>query len=53
MHRILKNIKTSFFGSLAGGSLILDGISQRNWVSIIAGVFTAITGLMAKDNDVQ
>lgn len=53
MNRILKNIKTSFFGSLAGGSLILDGISQRNWVSIIAGVFTAITGLMAKDNDVQ
>lgn len=53
MHRILKNIKTTFFGSIAGGSLIVDGIAQKNWISIIAGIFTALTGLMAKDNDVQ
>jgi hypothetical protein len=53
MKRILKNIKTSFFGSIAGGSLILDGIQHNNWISIIAGIATAITGLLSKDNDVQ
>jgi len=53
MKRILKNIKTSLFGSIAGGSLILDGIQQNNWVTIIAGIAAAITGLLAKDNDVQ
>jgi hypothetical protein len=53
MNRILKNIKTSFFGSIAGGSLILDGIQERNWITIIAGIAAAITGLLAKDNDVQ
>jgi hypothetical protein len=49
----LKNIKTSFFGSIAGGSLILDGIQQRNLITIFAGIAAAITGLLAKDNDVQ
>jgi hypothetical protein len=53
MKRILKNIKTSFFGSIAGGSLIADGIAQNNWITIIAGIAAAITGLLAKDNDVQ
>jgi hypothetical protein len=53
MKRILKNIKTSLFGSIAGGSMILDGIQQNNWVTIIAGIAAAITGLLAKDNDVQ
>jgi hypothetical protein len=53
MHRILKNIKTSFFGSIAGGSLIIDGIAERNWITIIAGIAAAITGLLAKDSDVQ
>ena len=53
MHRILKNIKTSFFGSIAGGSLIIDGLAQKNWISVIAGIATAVTGLLAKDSDVQ
>jgi hypothetical protein len=53
MKRILKNIKTSLFGSITGGSLILDGIQQKNWVTIIAGIAAAITGLLAKDSDVQ
>jgi hypothetical protein len=53
MKRIFKNIKTSFFGSIAGGSLILDGIQHNNWINIIAGIATAITGLLAKDSDVQ
>lgn len=53
MKRILKNIKTSLFGSIAGGSLILDGIQQNNWITIIAGLAAAITGLLAKDSDVQ
>lgn len=53
MKRILKNIKTSFFGSIAGGSMIVDGIAQNNWITIIAGIAAAITGLLAKDSDVQ
>ena len=53
MKRILKNIKTSFFGSIAGGSLIVDGIAEKNWITIIAGIAAAITGLLAKDSDVQ
>ena len=53
MKRILKNIKTSIFGSIAGGSLILDAINQKNWITLIAGIAAAITGLLAKDNDVQ
>jgi hypothetical protein len=53
MKRILKNIKTSFFGSIAGGSLIIDGIAEKNWITIIAGIAAAITGLLAKDSDVQ
>jgi hypothetical protein len=53
MKRILKNIKTSFFGSIAGGSLIADGIAQNNWITIVAGIAAAITGLLAKDSDVQ
>ena len=53
MKRILKNIKTSFFGYIAGGSLIIDGIAEKNWITIIAGIAAAITGLLAKDNDVQ
>jgi hypothetical protein len=53
MKRIFKNIKTSFFGSIAGGSLIMDGIAQKNWITIIAGIAAAITGLLAKDSDVQ
>ena len=53
MRRILTNIKTSFFGSIAGGSLIADGLASRNWIQVIAGIATAIVGLMAKDSDVH
>lgn len=51
MRRILQNIKTSFFGSIAGGSLIIEGLHNKNWGSVIAGIATAILGLMAKDSD--
>lgn len=51
MRRILQNLKTSLFGSVAGGSLIADGIAQKNWISVLAGIATALTGLMAKDSD--
>lgn len=51
MRRILTNLKTSLFGSIAGGSLIVDGISQKNWISVLAGIATAFLGLLAKDSD--
>ena len=53
MKRILKNIKTSVFGSIAGLPMIIEGIGSKNWTLAISGVGMLITGLLAKDNDVQ
>lgn len=53
MRKILTNIKTSFFGSIAGGSLIADGLTSHNWIQVIAGIATALVGLLAKDSDVH
>ena len=47
----MANLKTSFFGSIAGGTMIIDAIAQKNWIMLIAGIATAVTGLMAKDSD--
>lgn len=49
MKTILKNIKTSIAGSIAGLPLILDGLATKNWVQIISGIGILITGLLAKD----
>jgi hypothetical protein len=51
MRRILTNIKTSLFGSIAGGSLIADGIARKDWLMLIGGIAAALTGLLAKDSD--
>jgi Fe2+ transport system protein B len=53
MKRILKNIKTSFLGSIAGLSLIFDAIGTKDWAMAVSGVATMLLGLMAKDSDVQ
>lgn len=51
MKHILKNIKTTLFGSIAGLSILGDGIAQKDWAMIIGGIATLLTGLFAKDND--
>ena len=51
MRHILKNIKTSFFGSIAGLPLVVDGIANKDVAMVISGVATLILGLMAKDHD--
>jgi hypothetical protein len=49
MKTILKNIKTSLAGSIAGLPMILEGFASNNWVQIISGIGILITGLLAKD----
>jgi len=51
MRNILKNIKTSLFGSVAGLPLVVEGISSKDYSLVISGVATLILGLMAKDHD--
>lgn len=53
MKRILKNIKTSFVGSIAGLGLIFDAIATKDWAMAVSGVATMLLGLFAKDSDVQ
>lgn len=51
MKRILKNIKTTIFGAVAGLPQIIEGIAQRDITQIIVGVSTLAVGLFAKDAD--
>jgi hypothetical protein len=53
MKNILKNIKTTFVGSIAGLGFIIDGIQTKNWTMAISGLATVILGLLAKDSDVH
>lgn len=49
MKIILKNLKTSIAGSIAGLPMFLNGVSQKDPVQIISGLGILITGLLAKD----
>lgn len=51
MKNVLKNLKTTLFGSIAGLSILGDGIAQKDWAMIIGGIATLLTGLFAKDHD--
>lgn len=53
MKTILKNIKTSIAGSIAGLPMLLNGISAKDPVQIISGLGILITGLLAKDAHAQ
>ena len=53
MKRILKNIKTTLFGAVAGLPQILEGIAHRDISQIIVGISTLAVGLFAKDADVK
>jgi hypothetical protein len=49
MKHIIKNIKTSIFGSIAGLPIIIEGIQSKNIIHIISGLGTLLVGLLAKD----
>lgn len=51
MRRLFANIKTTLFGSFTGVTLIADGVQQKDWGLILAGVGAFLTGLFAKDHD--
>ena len=53
MKTILKNIKTSIAGSIAGLPVIIEGINQKNIIQIISGIGILIVGLLAKDAHTQ
>lgn len=49
MKHLLKNLKTSIFGAVAGLPMIADGIQHKNIVQIVTGIGTFLVGLLAKD----
>ena len=51
MKKLLKNIKTTLFGSIAGLPAICEGIQQHNVMHILAGVGALLLGLFAKDHN--
>lgn len=53
MKKILKNIKTTLFGAVAGLPQIIEGIAQKDIGQIIIGISTLAVGLFAKDADVK
>lgn len=53
MKRILKNIKTTLFGAVAGLPQIINGIATKDISEILVGVSTLAIGLFAKDADTK
>jgi hypothetical protein len=53
MKTILKNLKTTLAGSIAGLPIILQGIQSKDISSIIAGIGILLTGLLAKDHNAE
>lgn len=51
MKKILKNIKTTIFGAIAGLPQIFEGIAEKDLGKLIVGVGTLAIGLFAKDDE--
>lgn len=51
MKKILKNIKTTIFGAIAGLPQIFEGIAEKDFAKLIVGVGTLAIGLFAKDDE--
>jgi hypothetical protein len=49
MKHLLKNLKTTLFGAVAGLPIIAEGIQHKNVVQIISGIGALLVGLLAKD----
>jgi len=48
----MKNWMTSAGGLTVGLPMIIDGISTKNWMMVLAGIGAILTGLAAKDSNV-
>lgn len=53
MKLILKNIKTSLFGAVAGLPLIFEGVISKDWAKVVTGLGTLLVGLFAKDSSID
>jgi hypothetical protein len=51
MKKILKNIKTTLFGAIAGLPQVLEGIAEKDLTKIVVGIGTLAVGLFAKDDE--
>lgn len=51
MRKLINNIKTTFFGAVAGLPLLIDGILHKDVTKIIGGLGTLMVGFYAKDHD--
>jgi hypothetical protein len=49
MKRLMKNIKTTLFGAVAGLPILFEGIVTKDIGKILAGAGALLTGLFAKD----
>jgi len=52
MKNIFKSWKTSSTGLVAGGTLIFDGISTKDWAKVVEGAALILMGILAKDSGV-
>jgi hypothetical protein len=52
---MMKNWKTTLFGCLAAVCLALSGVfpDYKELILSVAAVFTALTGIFAKDNSIS
>jgi hypothetical protein len=48
--KLIENLKTTIFGTIAGIPLIIDGVATKDWSKIATGIGTLLIGLFAKDN---
>jgi len=49
MKKLIKNIKTTIFGAVAGLPILIDGIAHKDLAKIFGGIGTLLVGLFAKD----
>jgi hypothetical protein len=49
---IIKNWLTSTIGTITGAPIIYEGIMQRNWKMVAAGIGALLLGLASKDANV-
>ena len=49
MKRFINNIKTTIFGAVAGLPILGEGIANKDFIKILAGIGTILVGLFAKD----
>lgn len=51
MKSILKNIKTTIFGSFTGLPILVNGVQHKDISQIITGIGLFLIGLFSKDHN--